>query len=403
MIPNHGHQPPSPAIFRSLWMSSFWISFPFGILAFVLPVYGRQLGATAFQIGMLYSALSLFPVLIRPFLGRALDRWGRRPFLLAGLAGYLVAMILFAAADSIGLLTLARLVQGLGQALLWISAYTIVADLATISGRGLRFGSIDEAASRGALIGTTLGFAALLILEGRIQTDRLWSLLFLAYLVPSLIGFTFGWKGVPESRPNKPAGVHSERPLSGQLLALMGIVLVTGASYSMVWPMLMLLLQDVLGANVGLLAIAYLPAAILNSVAPSHLGRLADRFGRKPLMIAGLMIAAAASLAFPHLRSLSGLAALWTLESFATASATPAERAFVADIAGEDARGTSYGLYTFAYFLGAVVGPLAGGWLYDNYGRASPFYLNAIVLSMGAAMVLLFLRETRPKKAEQTL
>jgi len=39
----------------------------------------------------------------------------------------------------------------------------------------------------------------------------------------------------------------------------------------------------------------------------------------------------------------------------------PAERAFVADVAGQDTRGTSYGLYTFAYFLGAALGPLACG------------------------------------------
>ena len=71
----------------------------------------------------------------------------------------------------------------------------------------------------------------------------------------------------------------------------------------------------------------------------------------------------------------------------------PAERAFVADIAGEDARGTSYGLYTFAYFLGAALGPLAGGWLYDNLGHATPFYLNAAVLLVGALLVAGALRE----------
>jgi MFS family permease len=77
------------------------------------------------------------------------------------------------------------------------------------------------------------------------------------------------------------------------------------------------------------------------------------------------------------------------------AASLPAERAFVADIAGEDTRGTSYGLYTFAYFLGSLVGPVGGGWLYDNLGHAMPFYLNTAVLLGGALLVVLVLRETK--------
>lgn len=65
----------------------------------------------------------------------------------------------------------------------------------------------------------------------------------------------------------------------------------------------------------------------------------------------------------------------------------------MADIAGEDVRGTSYGLYTFAYFLGAVIGPLAGGWLYDQVSPATPFTLNTAVLAFGAVLVAVALRE----------
>jgi DHA1 family multidrug resistance protein-like MFS transporter len=81
------------------------------------------------------------------------------------------------------------------------------------------------------------------------------------------------------------------------------------------------------------------------------------------------------------------------VESLGYTASMPAERAFVADIAGEDTRGTSYGLYTFAYFLRAALGPLAGGWLYDNLGHATPFYLNAAVLVVGALLVAGVLRE----------
>ena len=67
---------------KNLWKAIFWVSFPFGILSFVLPIYGRQLGGSALEIGGFFSAVSVVAVIVRPFLGRIMDRWGRRPFLL---------------------------------------------------------------------------------------------------------------------------------------------------------------------------------------------------------------------------------------------------------------------------------------------------------------------------------
>jgi MFS family permease len=146
---------------------------------------------------------------------------------------------------------------------------------------------------------------------------------------------------------------------------------------------------------VGALATAYIPAALITSFLPSRMGWVADRLGRKGPMIAGLAVGSFGSALIPHLGSVIALTVLWAVESLGYAASLPAERAFVADIAGEDVRGTSYGLYTFAYFLGAALGPLAGGWLYDNLGHAMPFYLNSVVLIMGALLVTAVLRESR--------
>lgn len=387
------------AAFRRLWQAVFWVSFPFGVIGFVLPIYGEALGASAFEIGAFFSAFSVIPVIIRPFLGHMLDRWGRRPFLLCGLSGYALSMLLFLLADSVVLLMLARFVQGVGAAFLWITAFTIVADLAQETSRGRTFGAIDEATNRGAVIGTTLGFTVLAWLSSiELEWTQIWFWLFLGYLLPALIGVWHGFQGVPETRPHAITPKQERQPVSRQLIALMAIVFVTGASKAMVWPLLVIFLQRSLQADVWAIAMAYLPAAVLNSILPSRVGAVADKLGRKIPMISGLMIGAVASALIPQLRNVLGLTLLWTVETLGYITATPAERAFVADIAGEDFRGTNYGLYTFAYFLGAVLGPLAGGWLYDHAGHAIPFYLNSGVLVLGAILVAGILRETRPQE-----
>ncbi len=386
---------------KSLWRAMFWVSFPFGILTFVLPIYGEELGASALEIGGFFSAFSLVPVVVRPFLGRMLDRWGRKPFLLLGLLGYVAAVILFCFADTVMIVTIARFVQGLGAAFLWLSAHTVVADVARESERGHGFGTINEAVNRGAIIGTTIGFVAIFTLENiGLGLRQIWFWLFAAYTIPVLLALWRGWRGVPETRPASASAPVESRPISGQLLALMAIVFVTGASVNMVWPMLMVFLEDILGAGMEDLALAYLPAALIQSFLPSRMGRIADRWGRKGPMIGGLIVGAAASGLIPHLGSVIALTVLWAIESLSYTASVPAERAFVADIAGADIRGASYGLYTFAYYLGAAVGPLAGGWLYDNVGHAMPFYLNTVVLVVGALLVAAVLREPRYVKCE---
>ena len=153
-------------VINNLWKSIFWISFPFGVLSFLLPIYGRDIGASALEIGGFFSAFSLVPAIIRPFLGKALDRWGRRPFLIIGLVGYLLATVVFSFADTVIMLTVARFLQGIGSAFLWIATFTMIADLAKRSGRGQNFGSIDEASYRGGIIGTTLGLTFVFTLQG---------------------------------------------------------------------------------------------------------------------------------------------------------------------------------------------------------------------------------------------
>ena len=76
----------------------------FGILWFLLPIYGKQLGASALEIGGLFSVFGIVLVLLRPLVGRALDRVGRKPFIVAALLVYAASMALFSAARSVAAL-----------------------------------------------------------------------------------------------------------------------------------------------------------------------------------------------------------------------------------------------------------------------------------------------------------
>jgi DHA1 family multidrug resistance protein-like MFS transporter len=369
-------------------------SLAFGILSFLLPVYGKRLGANAVEIGGLFSIFAITTVLMRPLVGWALDRFGRKFFFVAALICYAGAMGLFSIASDVTTLYLARLVQGIGSSLMWISAYTIAIDLTSAEGRGKAVGRVDEAAARGALYGALVGFTLLVWLPLRTG----WRVLFVSYALLAAAGAWLAWKNVPETRPSHPVRAGSGRAISGSLFRLMVIVFVTGVSTAMISPLLLIFLQDKFTTDVGILALAFIPAALVYSFLPSRLGRLSDRLGRTPLIAIGLTGSGLVSLFLPGLPSIGWLIALWALEALGLVMAAPAQEALVADLTGSEARGTGYGLYTFAASLGATFGPLLGGWLYDAAGHAAPFYLNGIVLLASAVWVLILLGGSYSKR-----
>ena len=357
-------------------------------MGFLLPIYAKRLGAGALEVGVLFAAFSIVS-LLRPLVGMALDRYGRRPFLVAGLACYTLAMGLFAAAGQMEILCVARFVQGLGSVLVWISAYTIATDVSEAGGRGRAVGRVDEASARGSLLGAFIGFT--LLVWSDLGTG--WSILFAGYALLASLAVFNAWRNIHETQPVK------EEPMTGEVLdsgiallrsplaRLMLIVFFTRASRALISPLLMVFVQDRFSTEVGVLALAYVPAAVIHSLLPSRMGWLSDRWGRTRPMVVGLVVSGMVSILLTRIPSLGWLVLLWVLEALGLVIAAPAEEALVADLTGGRLRGTGYGLYSFSSSLGATFGPLLGGWLYEVAGHTVPFTLNGVMLLVAAALV----------------
>ena len=378
-----------PTIRRSI----FLISLPFGILGFVLPIYGKALGADAVEIGLFFSVFFLMIVVLRPVIGAALDRFGRRPFFMAGLLGYAVAMLAFAFSDQVMGILVARMLQGVASACLWLAAQAITADRSGADVRGQSFGWVTQSSTQGSILGTFIGFGLLVpmgILAG-------WKPLFLGYAVVGVVATLFAWRYLKETNPGTPQTEQKPIRWSRTWTMLLLVTVVTGAAWAMLEPVMMIFLQERLTTDITDLALATLPAAFVWALLPARLGRLADRFGRKPLMILGMSAAALTSFLIPGLNSLGALAILWAFQALCYAAGDPAEQALVADLTGGDQRGRAYGLYSMAAGLGAMFGPLVGGWLYQSVGQSAPFYANGLVLAGCALALLFFLQEPKTR------
>jgi DHA1 family multidrug resistance protein-like MFS transporter len=326
-------------------------------------------------------------VLCRPIIGWALDRFGRKVFFVTGVACYAGAMGLFALASNVTMLYLAQFVQGLATALTWTSAYTIATELAPSTQQGRTVGRVDEYSAWGALYGllVTLAFLSWLTLSSA------WSLLFLSCAILAVWGTWLAGKQTPETRPSHPVAAGRKPLVAWPLVRVMGVVFLGHLFITLIRPVFLIFLYDRFTTDVRLLALAFIPATLIESFLPSRMGRLSDRWGRAPLSVAGLTWAGLCALLLPGFPHLAWIIVCWTLKTLGLAMAVPPQKACISDLTENAERGTGYGFYTFAASFGGAVGPLLGGWLYDAIGQAVPFYLTGIVLLASAGWVLLLL------------
>lgn len=407
------------AMRRALSLSSF----PIGILTLGIPVYGPQkLGLDEVQVGMLFSIYALMTLLMRPIVGPAMDRFGRRRFFLAGLTLQIASNLFLAIGSSYDWLFWGRLMQGVSAGLLWLSAYAITADLAARHRAGNLFGSVEEMLARGGLYGAIVGAPALLITNFAAWA---WTTMFLIYAALCAVGLWIAFRNVPETwqKPQQaPAALTPviqrtkiQQFISAvpqQLWLLAAIVVFTSTAKSGLEPVLIQFVLKTVTENAALIALAYLPSAVVFAFLQSRLGKLSDRVGRRPPVAAGLFVSGLSSAVVPNLTLLMEgigqfvllpLSGFWTAEAIGFSAATPAEQALVADLSDAKTRGRSFGVYTTALSIGQVVGPVLGGFLARDVALSAPFYFNTIVLWCGAAIMMWFIHEPRRHVASATV
>ncbi len=131
----------------------------FGMIISILGLYGRELGANAWQLGLLGAIYSLMQFLFSPLWGGLSDRFGRRPILLMSLAGSTLAYFGFGIATlqhSFWMLLATRAFQGIFAANV-ATAFAYVADVTTPAKRASGMGLIGAAFGIGFIVGPALG------------------------------------------------------------------------------------------------------------------------------------------------------------------------------------------------------------------------------------------------------
>ena len=261
----------------------------------LLPLYAASFGANAFTIGALGAAYPIMQFFGAPWLGRLSDKHGRRPVLIISQIGTLIGFLILGVANTLWLLFLSRLIDGLSGANIAV-AQAVIADRTTEKTRTQGLGLIGAAFGIGFILGPIIAFIVLAV------SDNNYALVAFVAAVFSLGSILLTWFWLEESLPPEKRGQGQGRQTMGlaamlkalrrpQIGFLLGLIFFQQFAFGGFEQLLALFTLERLGMNASSNAALFVFAGlIIVAVQGGMVGRWSRRFGDRWLVLMGLSV-----------------------------------------------------------------------------------------------------------------
>ncbi len=360
----------------------------------VLPLFASALGASTEMSGMIVAVSTTTGLITSPMIGTLSDMYGRRRLLLAGTVIFALTPFAYLYIQTSTQLLVLRVIHGFGTAIYGPVLAASVADMfqQRRAGRMAWYGAVRTASY---LLGPLLGGFVLVFADFRT-----------AWII---VGVTGALAFVPalalpraSQGADKPDRLRATwRTFHTHLLQafrnpkLLTLGLIEAAMYSGLRAnkAFLPLYAVSVGLNAAQVGVVFSIQVGSSLVAQPACGRLADRVGRKPLIIAGLLVIASALPLFVMSDQLAVLVALGILLGLGEAAILPPVMALGTELSAKDRYGSTLGMLDAMDNVGKALGPILVGLLLAVFSYVAVFSIIAAILVILALALAILVRD----------
>jgi MFS family permease len=347
-------------------------------------------------IGIVLSLFGFLNSLGQPFTGSLSDRTGRRKlFLLLGLALVAVGSAGYVFFTSYPAVLVMRGLQGVGAAFTIPVTVALVNELSPPEDRGGNFGLFNTFRLLG--FGTGPLVAGGVVAAGPYEVAGVVVSGFNAAFLVAVAGAlaSFGLIAVLITDPERPGEEASDDisirmrnpdgPGLDPVFAL-GLATVVMALSIAIYAPLGNVINERLDQGTFLFSVQFGATVLANVLFQIPLGRLSDRYGRRPFLLGGFVLLLPTTLAQGFLDSSLLMVLARFLQGVAVASVFAPSLALAGDLAREGESGSTLSLLTMGFGLGIAFGTLFSGILV-GFGFAVPFVVATVGGAVGLYLV----------------
>ena len=376
-----------------------------GIIVPIIPLLINSFGLSAAMIGIAVSSFAVARAFSNIPSGILAGRHGAKTVLVLGATISGLGNLMIGVIPEYTSLVAFRFVAGLGSALFITAAVIFVADVSTSANRG-RLMTIYQTAF---LLGVTMGPAIGGITAGTFGLNAPFFLVGITSAISALWAMTRIPGNVAKRSPGSDelAGNHVNQSSSmvasldlikdarfvAVSLVTTAVFLTRGSCLFNLYPLLGRTRFALTTRNLGLMFT--IPSAS-NLVSLSWAGALADRLGRKALIVPSTFLFAVSLMVVALSPNIQGFAVGLVIYGVAQAIEGPAGNSYVADIVPKHRRPLALGIYRTFGDVGVVLGPGPLGLIADWAGIPWALFVNTLIM-LAAGTLFLIVTSIKPK------
>lgn len=369
---------------RVLAVGSFFNDVSSEMVYPLLPVFLTMLGATKGFIGVIEGIAESTASFVKIFSGWYSDKLRARKNI--AVTGYAISGLtrpIVAIAKRPWHVLTARFADRIGKGVRTSPRDALLSASVKPEARAKAFGFHRAMDNSGALVGPAVAMFILWL-----KPDD-YSFLFWMATIPTAIAVFVIWKWAEDVNTPLPAGADkpnlSWSALDSRFKAYIVVLFVFTLSNSS--DAFLILRAEELGVKDYMLPLLWIVLHFVKTITNIPGGGLADRWGRRRIIIAGWLLYALIYAGFAIAQVEWHVWVLFALYGVYFGMTEGAERALVSDLAPEAVRGTAYGFFHLAVGLGALPASMLFGYLWDRFNGRTAFVFSA-ALALFASLLL---------------